>query len=598
MRRFRHYIKANSRSESPRHILCFDTETNPECLPDGSMRHRLWFGWWCYLRSDGPGRWRAPSWGRFSSPLAFWQGITALPAERTTLYLFCHNTNFDLPVVKTFRTLRRLGWQLSRAVIDAPPTIMVFRKGTKKLLLLDTLNWWRVPLAELGESVGCAKLKMPSREAPASEWDTYCKGDVEVLCRAVTRWVDMLALEDLGGFASTLAGQAMRTWRHRFMKDQVLIDDNENALSLARAAYLGGRTELFRQGVIKGRVHCIDINSMYPGVMSGRLYPTRLIGFDRALPERTFIKYRATSATVAKVLLRTEEPIYPRIIDGRLCFPVGTFWAHLAGPELGYAFDHGHVVRFDSLAVYHQGELFTEFIDFFYRKRLAAKAAGDTLTTYFLKILMNSLYGKFGQRGRVWEESGTTEDERARAWIEYDVATGVIRRCRQLAGLVQVKSEAGESSESMPAIAAYVTSYARLELYRLILLAGWDNILYCDTDSLFVTDEGFAHLAGFIDPNRLGAAKHEWTSEHVHIRGLKDYTVGERTKIKGVRKTATWLSDSELVQDGWSGLRGQLRAEDLDNAYTRPVRKHLTREYSKGSIGKDGRVSPLRLSES
>lgn len=598
MQRFRHFIKANARSESPRHLLLFDTETIPICLRDGSIRHRLWFGWLCYQRADGPGKWRKSQWERFTTPRGFWAAVEGYCQPKTTLYVFCHNTNFDIPVVKAFKTLRKLGWKLDRAVIDAPPTIMVFRKDSRRLIVLDTLNWWRVPLAQLGESMKCEKLPMPARDASREAWDTYCKGDVEVIRRAVTQWVDMLVKEDLGGFANTLAAQAMRTWRHKFMPTQVLIDTNVDALALSRAAYLGGRNEMFRQGVIEGESHCIDINSQYPSVMRGRPFPVKLVGFTRTRLESTYLKYRNSHATVARVLLQTSEPIYPRIIDERLCFPVGQFWASLAGPELRYAVDHGHVVRWDCLAVYEQAEIFTKFVDYFYAKRIAAKASGDGLRAYFLKILLNSLYGKFGQRGRVWEESGECDSDIARSWIEYDVATGVIRRCRQLAGLVQVKSEAGEASESFPAIAAYVTSYGRLELFRLILLAGWENVLYCDTDSLFVTPQGLAHVAMVLDPIRLGSPKHEWSTTQLHIRGLKDYTVGEKVKIKGVRKNVTWVNDSTLWQDGWSGLRGQLRNGDLDNAYTRPVKKNLSREYTKGTIGPYGRVLPLRLAES
>lgn len=595
--RFRHYLKPNFRSESPRHILAFDTETEPDCQPDGTIRHALRFGWSCYLRQNGPGSWRSPVWKRFTTPLEFWSQIDERVQPKTTLYVFCHNTNFDLPVVQCFAQLKKLGWTLTRAVIDGPPTIVVFKEGTRKLVLLDTLNWWRVPLAELGKSVGFRKLPMPPPEASAARWDRYCRRDVEVLCRALRRWLDMLVTEDLGGFASTLAGQAMRTWRHKFMPAQVLIDTDARALPLARAAYLGGRCEIFRQGVIKGKVHGIDINSMYPAVMRGRLFPTQLIGFDDTSPERTFCRYRASSATVGKVLLHTQEPIYPRLIEDRLCFPVGTFWAALAGPELSYAVDHGHVLKFESVAVYQQRELFTDFVDYFYKARMSARAAGDTLLVFFFKILMNSLYGKFGQRGRIWEEAKQTFDLSPRAWVEYDVTTGITHRYRQLAGLIQEKREDSEAFESMPAIAAYVTSYARMELYRLIQLAGWNNVIYCDTDSLFLNDAGLEGVKDRLDSKQLGMAKHEWTSRKVHIRGLKDYSIGKKSKTKGVRKNATWLTDSELVQDGWSGLKGQLRAEDIDNAYTRPVRKHLSRRYTKGTIGQGGKVSPLVLNE-
>lgn len=43
-------------------------------------------------------------------------------------------------------------------------------------------------------------------------------------------------------------------------------------------------------------------------------------------------------------------------------------------------------------------------------------------------------------------------------------------------------------------ITAYVTDMARVYLDQLADLAGYDNVCYCDTDSLMVTQKGYENL--------------------------------------------------------------------------------------------------------
>lgn len=595
--RHRHYIKGNSKSETPSNAIWFDTETVGIMDPDGSVVNHLWFGWACYQRSRKKGGWCRPEWYRFTNRREFWGWVDSKARSGTCLYMFCHNTNFDLPVLRVFDELRALSWELTRAVIDAPPTILGFRKGRASIKVLDSLNFWRVPLKALGKAVGAEKLGFPDADCGRIAWDEYCRADVEVIRKACLEWWAYLVSHDMGGFAPTLAGQAMRTWRHRHMGSRVLVDDDEDALGLARAAYLGGRNECFRHGRIEGPIYYLDINSMYPSVMRGNPYPCELVGVDRWSPERTFAKFHRTHATIGRVKLSCQESLYPRVVEGRLCFPVGTFWATLAGPELEYAVSHGHVIEWEAVAIYEQAELFTSFVDELYRLRLKYAAEGNVVLAWFIKILMNSLYGKFGQRGMVWEESGRTEEQAARAWTEYDVDSGRIIHHRQLAGLVQTKSEEGEARESVPAIAAYVTSYARMALFRLLQRVGMENAIYCDTDGLFVTVEGYERVRAELSSVDLGAPKLEASAPYVIIRGLKDYDLGGYSKTKGVRANARWLSADEIRQEQWSGLKGQLSRGELHVARVSPLIKKLSRQYTKGTFEPDGTVTPIKLAE-
>ncbi|HXK37161.1 MAG TPA: DNA polymerase, partial [Candidatus Paceibacterota bacterium] len=231
-----------------------------------------------------------------------------------------------------FRELPKRGWKLGHCVIESPPVILSWRKGTATIMVLDTLNWWRHSLAQIGESVGTPKLVMPKLKASGTVWDRYCRNDVDVIRVAMRRWWAFLHEFDLGGFAPTLASQAFRAWRHRFMSHPVLIDANPSALKLARSSYHGGRTEAFRLGKVQGRVHVLDVNSMYPFVMRDERYPTTLKLHARRPSLSELRRWLTRFCVVARCQIRTSVPRYAIVLDGRLVFPVGRFEATLTTP--------------------------------------------------------------------------------------------------------------------------------------------------------------------------------------------------------------------------------------------------------------------------
>jgi len=590
-----HYIRRNDRSETPSNAVWFDTETDPVPLGRENIGHTLRFGYAAYSRTRGAGEWIKPQWLRFTTRAEFWDWVVDRAAAKKTLYLFCHNTSFDLPVLDIFHELPRRGWKLTRACIDAPPTMLTFRRGAARIDVLDTLNFWKVPLKALGEMVGLPKLEMPTADAPAGEWETYAHRDVEILLKACMDWWRWLRDEDMGSFAPTLAAQAMRTWRHRYMDTRVLVHDTEPLLAMERESYHGGRTECFRLGRYDRRFHVLDVNSLYPSVMRDFDYPTKIAFRRKVARGFDWRTYASLYATLARVVIDTDEPAYPALRDGKLIFPTGRFDATLCGPELIYAADHGHLAEITEVAYYERGPIFRSFVDDIYARRLAAKAAGDETTSHFYKIMMNSLYGKFGQRGQVWEDESESDDLSARCWKEVDAQTGVCVQYRQLGGLVQHLEREPESRESCPIIASYVTSYARMKLWALIQLAGRANVYYCDTDSLLVTDAGMRRLKPAIDPHRLGALKYEGWVPHVEIMGAKDYVWGCLRRVKGVRSRAEWLDASTVKQERWRGLRGQVADGILDMPTTATITKRLSRVYTKGTTSTGGKVTPHHL---
>lgn len=592
-----HLLRPNKSTELPHQFICVDTETDARPLPDGGISHHLRFGWASFQRTLPTGSWSEPDWFRFERGEDFWQWVFLHCRKKTQLYVFAHNWSFDGPVTNLFEYLPDNGWTLGTAVIEGPPVILKWRRDNVTITILDSLNWWRTSLEAIGKSIGVPKMLMPDRGASAGDWDAYCRNDVDVLRRAMLHWFEFLRRYDLGGFAPTLASQALRSFRHRFNAYDVLCDANANALSLARMSLHGGRTEAFRIGRVDEPVQTLDINSMYPSVMRDCDFPTILRLYCRNVRLSELTKWVKDYCVVARVDLETKTPEYAHVNEDRLIFPIGRITTALTTPDLIAALEAGHIRKIHEACIYERAPLFREFVDVLYELRCQARERGDGVNTHMLKILMNSLYGKFAQRGDVWEQVDVAATSEVKTWIEVDAETGTLHKLRQFAGIIQERTGETEAMDSHPAIASHVTAYARRRLWDLMLVAGRSNVLYCDTDSLYVVSEGAKRLASHIDPARLGALKDEGTHEWMVIHGLKDYELPGKRVVKGVRRSARWTAPDEVVQERWSSLRGLLRSGSLQAPETHSVTKRLRRQYLKGKVRKDGTVQPFRLAE-
>ena len=592
MARTPHIIAPVHRSATVRHALFFDTETDQEQITPRKVLHHLAFGWWCYKRRKPSGEWTTGEWGRFSDAATFWDAVVSHTYEKDRLVIVCHNTAFDLSVLDPFRHLNLHGFSLTTACIDAPPTILRWRKGARVIQALDSLSWWRQPLKAIGERVGLPKLDMPDGWDDPVLADEYCRRDVEILARAVCGWWDWLRDEDMGQAAATLAAQAMTAFRHRYMSHAIHVDDTDRANELSRSAYHGGRVECFRVGYYRGSYHLLDVHSMYPAVMESGVFPVRLVHAVKSYSVADLAAALTRYSVVAEVTIRTDVPAYP-VRDGvRLFFPIGEFRARLCTAELEHAILRGEIVAVHRVAVYESAPIFREFVRDMYARRRACIDAGDVVGAAQFKSLLTNLYGKFGQRGIVWDKCADALDLQAEQWAEIDAENGEVTKYRQFGGIVQAQGKEQESRDSFPAIAAHVTSAARMLLWGLVLRAGREHVLYTDTDSLLVDDTGLARLDSAIHESDLGTLGREGSTDRVRIWGAKDYDFGFKTRTKGVRKTAKWIEWDLVTQERWSGLGRALFDEKLGGPTTERGRKRLARRYEKGVVHSDGSITP------
>lgn len=546
----------------------------------------------------------------FRSAGVFWDWVDARTTTSGPTWLVNHNISFDLMVLKWDSSLRARGWTADKIIIPEPsgPFHVTWTNGRRRLHMTNLANWWGMrPLASIGQVIGSSKGDLDPtlpryRHARSGtfEWnqlETYCAQDARVVYDAVGYWSRFCVEHDLGPFAITQAGQSLNAYRHRFMAHPIYIHTNARALELERSSYLGGRTEAFRLGRIPGRTHIVDVNSLYPYVMSSNDFPTRLTGVVDRLTRSDLVTLMRDQLLVASVTCSVDnegQRVVPVRHDGRLLYPTGRFPAVLCTPELVTALAAGVVDSIGDVAVYDRAPLFHEYVSHFYALRLRYKEAGNLVWHEIVKVFLNSLYGKFGQYNHEWTSCEDTVAIPPGTHVIDDDGQRITYR--NLGGILRRKSDHRiEGYNSFAAIAAHVTAHARTHITRLRDIAGISNVVYCDTDSLFVNDEGLGALSQQIDGMRLGALKHEGTTTDLVIRGLKDYTFGTVKKLKGIRRSAIDIGGGQWQQAQFRGIAGALRAGEPDIARVGVIVKKPTLEYKKGAVGEGGWVVPVHL---
>ena len=592
-----HWLKKVKKISLPSHFIFVDTETKSKDISDSEKLQVLWFGYACYVRRLKDNNWTKPQWKRFEKRKDFWDWTLDHLKSGTRLYIFSHNQSFDFTILRGFSTLRRRGFKLAKAIIESPPTILTFKKTGKTLCILDTLNYFRMSLKLIGKAMGIDKHEMPDIERSIEDWNRYCKRDVEILVKIMLFYIGIVKDWKLGGFQFTGASQAFSAFRHRFMKAPILIDDNEKALQLSRETYYGGRTECFHIGRITGELYLVDINSQYPYVMKHNRYPTKLLSVWNNVTDTELDRLIGRYSLSCKVIINTNKPIYPLIHEKRLVFPIGEFETNLATPELIEAKARGHLKQVKMVAIYENADIFSEYVDFFYKKRLEYEAAGNKQLSFMCKIMLNSLYGKFGQNGYNYDTHKSSIEDRISTWDELDLVTGIVYKYREFGGIIQILTKDSESYNSHPAISAHVTAYARLYLYHLIELSQPENVFYCDTDSLLINLKALNNIRPYLHETNLGALKIEKRISAAFIRAPKDYVFDEIKKIKGIRQNAIQISENAYRQDMFPGFKGMILKGNLDDFIIKTIEKHLTRAYKKGIVNTQGEITPLVISK-
>lgn len=581
----------------PRHLLFFDTETRSVENSNGSKTQTLKLGVVCYYRRSYGRHLQKVQWQDYYNPDTFWRFLLAHCERKHKLWVIARNITFDFTVLKGWQYLREAGYKLKFFHSKGSTTIISVRGNGHSILFVDSLNWFKESLAETGKRIGLPKLQIDFETCSDAYLLTYCHRDVEIEFENFKDFIRYLEGNNISRLCYTIGSTAMAAYLLNHYSKKIYIHNNQQAIDLERASYRGGRVECFYLGEKNnGNYYVLDVNSLYPTVMSNNLYPVKYKRLLSRLSINDAIDAVKTKSLIAKVLIKTDEPAYA-VRRERTIFPVGQFWATLTTPELKYALARGHIQQITDCVLYEQADIFSTYVKRFYDLRSDFKRVNNKQFEQFTKYTMLSLYGKFGQKAEVWTKIGDCPNEPDRVELLFVEGEHRTKQIRYLLGEIYELTGHDECFNSFPAISSHVTAYGRLYLWDLIKQAGRENVFYCDTDSLFVNEVGLCRLQNHISNTSLGGLKVEQTTENLIIRGLKDYSTDAKQVLKGIRKNAVEISSGVYQQDKWPSFRGTLRSGDA-NIYTiETTTKVLTRKYTKGYVNYDGSITPFVLDE-
>ena len=396
--------------------------------------------------------------------------------------------------------------------------------GDKKVQFIDTYKTLPASLANLSElfNVTTKKQKIEKsnykdmRKFKTDDPDLYYKylgDDVISLFEIAIAFEKIL---DIEFFPVTAASLALYLFRRKFQTINLFKVKPEIDEFISNA-YAGGRVECFEAGEFKD-IKVYDVNSLYPSVMLTNEYPigtpVKVSTFKSGKIGVYHIRFFQKDRTKPAVLwVKTKDSGLTFTYDGE-----GYFF----NPEIEEALRQG--VEIEILEGYvwlRSANLFKDFVEYYYKLRLKNK---NNAIGYCCKIILNSLYGKFGQK----ENKSVL-----RRILDHDELMKLIKNKNYEVKVYKATAALYEITYNRPIdhrliqLAAYTTSLARIRLYQALS----DDVIYCDTDSVHIKDGNFR---GRIS-DKIGDWKLENSGEGIYI-GRKQYWLNGKAKFKGVKE--------------------------------------------------------------
>lgn len=261
---------------------------------------------------------------------------------------------------------------------------------------------------------------------------------------------------------------------------------NQNEDSFIRHAYYGGHTDTYKP--YGEDLYYYDVNSLYPFVMKEFPMPGGVPVWHGTLEGKDLDSIFGFIEAYVVCPKTIKKPFLPyRDKNDTLIFPTGEFVGVYYSEELKYARGLGYTVLPISGYLFERMESpFRDFVSSLFESRLEARISGNEALAYVYKILMNSLYGRFG----INPKSTTTEV------CNEDRYKHLIRHSEFIFGdmlsennyIVAYHSNAGTGSDywnppknSAVQLAAAITASARIYMYPYI---SREDCYYTDTDSV------------------------------------------------------------------------------------------------------------------
>lgn len=392
----------------------------------------------------------------------------------------------------------------------------------------DSRHLFPMNLNSVAKSVGMSKGITPQEYIDGNvteitqEAIDYCYLDCEIIVALINRlrtlYADLLGLPVSSvALPLTTASMSYRIWCHNYWPDQWKWTDakkrirrmvsnrkvfNENF----RKCEHGGRVQVYRgenfipsknlEPVTVRNMVSYDANALYPSVMCSELFPDpkRMNRYGANLETLIHLINHETLICAAEVVIIKPKGVMgmlPNVDElGRKDWTTSEYDGWLCEPELRLALEIGYEIKEVKEVMAGVGiNPFKEFVENMYNLRLKMREEGDPAHA-MVKLLMNSLFGRFGIKERPRRIEGSQailEAQESDEWPDrYEVR--FYDGHQKYPYLLDYESMTRAPSSQFFGFSSFILSYGRERLMRAILASG-QGFAYCDTDSVHMSAE-------------------------------------------------------------------------------------------------------------
>ncbi|KAG4946751.1 hypothetical protein JHK87_042758 [Glycine soja] len=287
----------------------------------------------------------------------------------------------------------------------------------------------------------------------------------------------------------TIASLALSLFREKYYdynKHRIHIP-NQNEDTFIRRGYYGGHTDAYLP--YGTNLYYYDVNSLYPFVIKEFSMPGGTPVWHSDLEYMTLDNMFGFIEAYVECPKSINKPFLPYgdNKDGTLIFPTGTFVGVYYSEELKYARDIGYTIIPICGYLFEEMESpFKDYINSLFESRSNAKKKGNNALSFVYKLLMNSLYGRFGINPQSTKTEMCNKSKRDRIFRRPEFIDDVF--IREDLYMVSYLTNPGKGpsywdppKNSAVQLAAAITAGSRIYMYKYI---SREDCLYTDTDSI------------------------------------------------------------------------------------------------------------------
>ena len=387
----------------------------------------------------------------------------------------------------------------------------------------------------------------------------YIINDVKIMALAL----EIMFLENLTKM--TIGSNALSNYKELTPNfERIFPELSQDLHKILKKSYRGGFTYLnpLYENKETGKLIVLDVNSLYPSVMVNDTLPygTPIFYTGKYKEDLLYPLYIQTISCSFKI----KEGKIPTIqIKNNIMFLANEYLESsndeiitltLTNVDLKLFFEHYDVYdltfEYGFKFMCRKG-MFEDYINYWSDRKIQAKKEDNNAVYKIAKLMLNSLYGKFGTSVETRSKYPYYEDGQ----VKYEMSDIEVRKGVYLP------------------VATFITSYARLKTISTsqkirdytLKKYGVDYYIYSDTDSIHMLELPEEELKQFVDIDdyRLGA----WKLESKARRGKfirqkcyieEDYEGNINTAVAGLPKSLGKYITFENFERGFSVLASEL----------------------------------------